>query len=138
MDVKTISGAETTINMMGAMPAVAVRLERRKAEKRLKRPSQLYLAGYPHLRQQSASPSRVTSPSPSPLLSPPRIDDDQLHHQLPEVYVCGKVSEMPKRKRKAGKPTKSSSVNLQCLSQTIKLKQRIRVKKKGLISISVK
>ncbi|KAL0279060.1 UNVERIFIED_CONTAM: hypothetical protein PYX00_000697 [Menopon gallinae] len=88
------SGAETTINMMGAMPAVAVRLERRKAEKRLKRPSQLYLSGYPHLRQQSASPSRVTSPSPSPLLSPPRIEDEQLHHQLPEVYVCGKVSAL--------------------------------------------
>ena len=75
--------------MMGAMPAVAVRLERRKAEKRLKRPSQLYLGGYPHLRQQTTSPSRATSPTPSPLLSPPRTDEE---HYLPEIYVCGKVS----------------------------------------------
>ena len=74
--------------MMGAMPAVAVRLERRKAEQRMKRPSQLYLSGYPHFRQQTTSPSRANSPSPSPLLSPPRLEEDQ---RLPEVYVCGRV-----------------------------------------------
>ena len=71
--------------MIGAMPAVAVRHERRKQEKRNKRPSQLYLAGY-GLKHPSP-PSRGSSPTPSPLQSPPNQ-----HDELPqEFYVCGKV-----------------------------------------------
>ncbi|XP_073998396.1 uncharacterized protein isoform X2 [Rhodnius prolixus] len=62
--------------MIGAMPAVAVRHERRRQEKRNKRPSLLYLQS-PHSR----------SATPSPLQSPPAS-----HHFPPELYVCGKVS----------------------------------------------
>jgi len=47
--------------MIGAMPAVAVRHERRKQEKRHKRPSQLVLQ----------SPMSHASSSPSPVQSPP-------------------------------------------------------------------
>ncbi|KAF6199251.1 hypothetical protein GE061_007276 [Apolygus lucorum] len=62
--------------MIGAMPAVAVRHERRRQEKRNKRPSLLYLQS-PHSR----------SATPSPLQSPPAS-----HQFPPEIYVCGKVS----------------------------------------------
>ncbi|XP_066908652.1 uncharacterized protein [Halyomorpha halys] len=62
--------------MIGAMPAVAVRHERRRQEKRTKRPSLLYLQS-PHSR----------SATPSPLQSPPAS-----HQFPPEIYVCGKVS----------------------------------------------
>lgn len=65
-------------NMIGAMPAVAVRHERRRQEKRTKRPSLLYL---------QSPPSR--SPTPSPLQSPPSVPCSQ---PPPEVYVCGKVT----------------------------------------------
>lgn len=65
--------AENLFRMIGAMPAVAVRHERRRADKRNKRPSQLYLGG-PWL-----PPSPVASPSP-------HLD------RLPEYYLCGKVS----------------------------------------------
>jgi hypothetical protein len=75
--------------MIGAMPAVAVRHERRKQEKRSKRPSQLYLGGY-GLKHPSP-PSRGPSPSPSPLQSPPTQNDDTSQ----EFYVCGKVRENP-------------------------------------------
>lgn len=61
------------INMIGAMPAVAVRHERRRADKRNKRPSQLYLGG----------PWLPPSPSASPS---PHLD------RLPEYYLCGKVN----------------------------------------------
>ena len=71
--------------MIGAMPAVAVRHERRKQEKRTKRPSQLYLGGY-GLKHPSP-PSRGSSPTPSPLQSPPNQNDDPPQ----EFYVCGKV-----------------------------------------------
>lgn len=74
------------VTMIGAMPAVAVRHERRKQEKRGKRPSQLYLAGY-GLKHPSP-PSRGSSPTPSPLQSPPNQQDDA-HH---EFYICGKVN----------------------------------------------
>lgn len=64
------------INMIGAMPAVAVRHERRRQEKRAKRPSLLYL---------QSTQSRSTSPSPvqsSPVLySTPQL----------EIYILGKV-----------------------------------------------
>ncbi|GFG30213.1 hypothetical protein Cfor_10185, partial [Coptotermes formosanus] len=70
--------------MIGAMPAVAVRHERRKQEKRGKRPSQLYLSGY-GLKHPSP-PSRGSSPTPSPLQSPPNQQDDVPQ----EFYVCGK------------------------------------------------
>ncbi|KAG8252791.1 hypothetical protein J6590_048290 [Homalodisca vitripennis] len=63
--------------MIGAMPAVAVRHERRRQEKRNKRPSLLYL---------QSPPSR--SPTPSPLQSPPSVPCSQ---PPPEVYVCGKM-----------------------------------------------
>ncbi|XP_075231440.1 uncharacterized protein LOC142330201 [Lycorma delicatula] len=66
------------LDMIGAMPAVAVRHERRRQEKRTKRPSLLYL---------QSPPSR--SPTPSPLQSPPSVTCSQ---PPPEVYVCGKVS----------------------------------------------
>ncbi|XP_067005616.1 uncharacterized protein [Anabrus simplex] len=72
--------------MIGAMPAVAVRHERRKQEKRTKRPSQLYLGSY-GLKHPSP-PSRGSSPTPSPLQSPPSHYDDPPS----EYYVCGKVS----------------------------------------------
>nr|CAD7409758.1 unnamed protein product [Timema cristinae] len=77
----------TGVTMIGAMPAVAVRHERRKQEKRTKRPSQLYLGGYG--LKQSSPPSRGSSPTPSPLQSPPsNLPDDNPN----EFYVCGKVS----------------------------------------------
>jgi hypothetical protein len=66
--------------MIGAMPAVAVRHERRKGqEKRSKRPSQLYIGGH------WLPP---TSPSPTPSPNGPHDDPDR----LPELYICGKVS----------------------------------------------
>lgn len=64
------------INMIGAMPAVAVRHERRRQEKRHKRPSLLYLQSN---RSRSSSPSPVQSP-PTPYSSP-----------QPEIYILGKV-----------------------------------------------
>ena len=64
--------------MIGAMPAVAVRHERRRQEKRLKRPSQLYLAG------QWMPPPQGSPPTPSP--HGPNLDP------MPELYLCGKVS----------------------------------------------
>ncbi|XP_066261940.1 uncharacterized protein [Euwallacea similis] len=68
--------------MIGAMPAVAVRHERRKGqEKRSKRPSQLYIAGH------WLPP---TSPSPTP--SPGTNEDGT--ERLPEVYLFGKVSTL--------------------------------------------
>lgn len=67
--------------MIGAMPAVAVRHERRKGqERKQKRPNQLYLAGH-------CLPP--TSPSPTPSPNGPTCDTDD---RLPEYYVCGKVS----------------------------------------------
>lgn len=64
--------------MIGAMPAVAVRHERRKGqEKRSKRPSQLYIGGY-------WLPPNSPSPTPS---NGPYDDSDR----LPEFYICGKV-----------------------------------------------
>lgn len=62
--------------MIGAMPAVAVRHERRRQEKRLKRPSQLYLGG------QWLPPLQGSPPTPSPHNLDPR----------PELYLCGKVT----------------------------------------------
>lgn len=67
--------------MIGAMPAVAVRHERRKGqEKRSKRPSQLYIGGH------WLPP---TSPSPTPSPNGPNLDPDD---RLPEYYLFGKVS----------------------------------------------
>lgn len=68
--------------MIGAMPAVAVRHERRRQEKRSKRPSQLYLGG-PWL------PPPSPSPTPSPGANGLNYDADD---RFPEYYVCGKVS----------------------------------------------
>lgn len=66
--------------MIGAMPAVAVRHERRKGqEKRSKRPSQLYIAGH-----------WLPPNSPSPTPSPGTNDDGT--ERMPEVYLFGKVS----------------------------------------------
>lgn len=66
--------------MIGAMPAVAVRHERRKGqEKRSKRPSQLYIGGH-------WLPPMSPSPTPSP--NGPHLDSDD---RLPEYYLCGKV-----------------------------------------------
>ncbi|XP_065220462.1 uncharacterized protein LOC135845651 isoform X2 [Planococcus citri] len=75
----SLRNTQTTdeINMIGAMPAVAVRHERRRQEKRNKRPSLLYL---------QSTQSRSTSPSPvqsSPgLYSAPQL----------EIYILGKIS----------------------------------------------
>lgn len=67
--------------MIGAMPAVAVRHERRKGqEKRSKRPSQLYIGGH-------WLPPMSPSPTPSP--NGPHMDSDD---RLPEYYLCGKVA----------------------------------------------
>ena len=63
--------------MIGAMPAVAVRHERRRAEKRSKRPSLLYL---------QSTQSRSTSPSPVQS-SPGLYSTPQL-----EIYILGRVS----------------------------------------------
>lgn len=65
--------------MIGAMPAVAVRHERRRQEKRTKRPSQLYLGG------QWLS-SQGSPPTPSP-------HGHGALEALPELYICGKVME---------------------------------------------
>ncbi|KAL3274604.1 hypothetical protein HHI36_015985 [Cryptolaemus montrouzieri] len=68
--------------MIGAMPAVAVRHERRKGqEKRTKRPSQIYIGGH-------WLPPNSPSPTPSP--NGPYDDNDR----LPEFYICGKVSAL--------------------------------------------
>lgn len=68
--------------MIGAMPAVAVRHERKKGqEKRCKRPSQLYIGGHW---------VRPSSPSPPP--SPNGQNLDNTDERLPEYYLCGKVS----------------------------------------------
>ncbi|XP_044759913.1 uncharacterized protein LOC123317439 isoform X2 [Coccinella septempunctata] len=70
------------IRMIGAMPAVAVRHERRKGqEKRSKRPSQLYIGGH------WLPPN---SPSPTPSTNGPYDESDR----LPEFYICGKVSTL--------------------------------------------
>ncbi|EFN62101.1 hypothetical protein EAG_04235 [Camponotus floridanus] len=65
--------------MIGAMPAVAVRHERRRQEKRLKRPSQLYLGG------QWLPPLQGSPPTPSP-------HGHNNLEPLPELYLCGKIS----------------------------------------------
>ncbi|XP_015187460.1 PREDICTED: uncharacterized protein LOC107072216 [Polistes dominula] len=67
-------------SMIGAMPAVAVRHERRRQEKRLKRPSQLYLGG------QWMPPLQGSPPTPSPHGHNSHLDP------LPELYLCGKIS----------------------------------------------
>lgn len=70
--------------MIGAMPAVAVRHERKKGQdKRCKRPSHLYIGGHW---------VRPLSPSPTP--SPNGQNLDNTDDQLPEYYVCGKVSAL--------------------------------------------
>ncbi|XP_011502542.1 PREDICTED: uncharacterized protein LOC105365943 isoform X2 [Ceratosolen solmsi marchali] len=66
--------------MIGAMPAVAVRHERRRQENRIKRPSQLYLGG--HWTQP---------PQMSPLTPNSYIQNKHIE-SLPEVYLCGKIS----------------------------------------------
>lgn len=72
------------LTMIGAMPAVAVRHERRKQDRRKKRPSQLGIASPP---ADSVDSVGLGLGSPEPLQSPP-------HHQQgrEEYYVCGKVS----------------------------------------------
>lgn len=67
--------------MIGAMPAVAVRHERRRQEKRSKRPSQLYLGG-------PWFPPASQSPTPSPGNNGMYSGEEG----LPEYYVCGKVN----------------------------------------------
>ncbi|KAF4521700.1 hypothetical protein B566_EDAN012998 [Ephemera danica] len=90
--------------MIGAMPAVAVRHERRKQEKKKPRPGQLYLANYATKQTTSSSrntspcPSRGGSPSPasqgtSPLSNtPPHHDDLTSPGGGEEFYVCARVS----------------------------------------------
>ena len=68
--------------MIGAMPAVAVRHERRRLENRTKRPSQLYLGG------QWTQPSQGSPMTPSSCVQNKHIES------LPEVYLCGKVSKL--------------------------------------------
>lgn len=70
--------------MIGAMPAVAVRHERRKREPRNKRPSQLGIQSPPGTGD---SLDNMGIGSPEPLQSPPQrqlLDRE-------EYYVCGKV-----------------------------------------------
>ncbi|KAL1497394.1 hypothetical protein ABEB36_008372 [Hypothenemus hampei] len=68
--------------MIGAMPAVAVRHERRKGQdKRTKRPSQLYIPG-----------NWLPPNSPSPTPSPGTNEDGT--ERIPEVYLFGKVSAL--------------------------------------------
>ena len=62
------------------MPAVAVRHERRRQEKRLKRPSQLYLGG------QWMPPLQGSPPTPSPHGHNAHLEP------MPELYLCGKVN----------------------------------------------
>lgn len=89
--------------MIGAMPAVAVRHERRKQEKKKTRPGHLYLANYANKqattssRTSSPCPSRGGSPSPgsagglSPTITtPPHADSPQTE----EFYVCARVSAL--------------------------------------------
>lgn len=72
------------------MPAVAVRHERRRAEKRTKRPNQLYLGGAWLPGAPHHNTAGTPSPSPSGQYgpSPAGCDGDG----LPEYYLCGKVS----------------------------------------------
>lgn len=71
--------ASLFFRMIGAMPAVAVRHERKRQEKRLKRPSQLYLGG------QWMPPPQGSPPTPSPHGHNSHLEP------LPELYLCGKV-----------------------------------------------
>lgn len=91
------------VTMIGAMPAVAVRHERRKQEKKKTRPGQLYLANYTSKQATSSSrtsspcPSRGGSPSPgsqgtSPLAHTPPHPDDPTSPNGEEFYVCARVS----------------------------------------------
>ncbi|CAL7935295.1 uncharacterized protein LOC143428340 isoform X2 [Xylocopa sonorina] len=66
--------------MIGAMPAVAVRHERKRQEKRLKRPSQLYIGS------QWMPPPQGSPPTPSPHGHNSHLEP------LPELYLCGKIS----------------------------------------------
>lgn len=90
--------------MIGAMPAVAVRHERRKQEKKKPtKPGQLYLANYATTKQTTSSNSRNSSPcpsrggSPSPAsqgtspMTPPHLDD-MTSPNGEEFYVCARVS----------------------------------------------
>ncbi|XP_065339684.1 uncharacterized protein LOC135939306 [Cloeon dipterum] len=88
--------------MIGAMPAVAVRHERRKQEKKKTRPGHLYLANYANKQATSSSrtsspcPSRGGSPSPgsanSPIVTTPPHGIDS--PQTEEFYVCARVSTL--------------------------------------------
>jgi hypothetical protein len=93
----------TGVTMIGAMPAVAVRHERRKQEKKKARPGQLYLANYASKQATSSSrtsspcPSRGGSPSPgsqgtSPLTHTPPHPEDPTSPNGEEFYVCARVS----------------------------------------------
>ncbi|XP_059477150.1 uncharacterized protein LOC132197700 [Neocloeon triangulifer] len=90
--------------MIGAMPAVAVRHERRKQDKKKSRPGHLYLANYANKQATSSGksspcPSRGGSPSPgsaggglSPIVTtPPHAAESP---QTEEFYVCAKVSTL--------------------------------------------
>ncbi|XP_076636978.1 uncharacterized protein LOC143349526 isoform X2 [Colletes latitarsis] len=70
--------------MIGAMPAVAVRHERKRQEKRLERPSKLYLTL--HLGGQWMPPPQGSPPTPSPHGHNNHLEP------LPELYLCGKIS----------------------------------------------
>ncbi|XP_026288768.1 uncharacterized protein LOC113213807 isoform X2 [Frankliniella occidentalis] len=71
--------------MIGAMPAVAVRHERRKQERRHKRPSQLGIQSPPADSLDNVGLGLGVA-SPEPLQSPLQQDGRQ------EYYICGKVS----------------------------------------------
>jgi len=80
--------------MIGAMPAVAVRHERRRQEKRLKRPSQLYLGG------QWLPPLQGSPPTPS-------SHGHNNLESLPELYLCGKVTHSPNADHREANVAKS-------------------------------
>ncbi|XP_031789497.1 AP-3 complex subunit mu-1 isoform X6 [Nasonia vitripennis] len=74
----TRQGGNPSRGMIGAMPAVAVRHERRRQENRTKRPSQLYLGG------------QWTQTSQGSPLTPSSYTQNKHDESAPEVYLCGK------------------------------------------------
>jgi len=85
------------ITMIGAMPAVAVRHERRRQEKKVVCVNNLNTGDREGTSNTTGNrrPSLLTLQSPhsqtgTPITSPPYIQNT-----LPDIYVCSKVSRPP-------------------------------------------
>jgi len=85
------------ITMIGAMPAVAVRHERRRQEKKVVCANNLNTGDREGTSNTTGNrrPSLLTLQSPhsqtdTPITSPPYVQNS-----LPDIYVCSKVSRPP-------------------------------------------